>query len=168
MIKRTFSIWLFAIFAAGAGVQAMAEVSEGIKELIPETLVNAEGKEVSRESLAGKFVGIYFSAQWCPPCRGFTPKLVDFRNANKDEFEVVFVSSDQTPKAQEKYMKTYKMDWPAVPHGTEGVAKLKSHFNVRGIPYLAVLNPEGKVVSSTGRNDVEDSAGTALATWKKK
>jgi len=24
-----------------------------------------------------KFTAIYYSAHWCPPCRAFTPKLVD-------------------------------------------------------------------------------------------
>ena len=168
MIKKTLSVWLLAAFFTVPGLTAQAEVSEGLKELIPETLVNADGKQVSRESLAGKFVGVYFSAQWCPPCRAFTPKLVTFRNDNKDAFEVVFVSSDQSAKAQKKYMKAYKMDWPAVVHGSDGVDKLKSHFNVRGIPYLAILNPEGEVVSATGRNDIEESPDTALANWKKK
>ena len=32
----------------------------------------------AREAVAGKHVLIYFSAHWCPPCRGFTPKLVEF------------------------------------------------------------------------------------------
>ncbi len=33
------------------------------------------GKEsVSTATLASKkVIGIYFSAHWCPPCRGFTP-----------------------------------------------------------------------------------------------
>ena len=36
------------------------------------------------EALEGKkFVGFYFSAHWCPPCRGFTPVLKDF-------YEVIF------------------------------------------------------------------------------
>ena len=28
-------------------------------------------------------VGLYFSAHWCPPCRGFTPKLAEVYTAIK-------------------------------------------------------------------------------------
>ncbi|GET90400.1 tryparedoxin-like protein [Leishmania tarentolae] len=44
-----------------------------------------------------KYVLIYFSAHWCPPCQRFTPLLADFYNAHKDRygFEVLFVSSDR-------------------------------------------------------------------------
>ena len=50
------------------------------------------------DSLNGKdVVGLYFSAHWCPPCRGFTPKLA-FAYAEMislgKSFEIVFLSSD--------------------------------------------------------------------------
>ena len=41
-------------------------------------------------------VGLYFSAHWCPPCRGFTPKLTEVYTAIKGtdkSLEIVFVSS---------------------------------------------------------------------------
>ena len=43
-------------------------------------LIKADGtKKPSSEVFAGKdFICIYFSAHWCPPCRGFTPVLKDF------------------------------------------------------------------------------------------
>ncbi|KAG5490438.1 hypothetical protein JKF63_00558 [Porcisia hertigi] len=44
-----------------------------------------------------KYVLIYFSAHWCPPCQRFTPLLADFYDAHRDRygFEVLFVSSDR-------------------------------------------------------------------------
>ncbi len=38
-----------------------------------------DSKVKAREALAGKkIVAFYFSAHWCPPCRGFTPVLKKF------------------------------------------------------------------------------------------
>ncbi|KAJ8977012.1 hypothetical protein NQ317_018383 [Molorchus minor] len=43
--------------------------------------------------------GFYFSANWCPPCRAFTPQLAEtYRIIKKKEpgFEIIFVSSDRS------------------------------------------------------------------------
>ena len=44
------------------------------------SLIKADGtKKPSSEVFDGKdIICIYFSAHWCPPCRGFTPILKDF------------------------------------------------------------------------------------------
>ena len=41
-------------------------------------LLRKDGSRVSVDALRGKVVALYFSAHWCPPCRGFTPKLKEF------------------------------------------------------------------------------------------
>ena len=44
-------------------------------------------------------VGLYFSAHWCPPCRGFTPRLAKEYERMKGEgkkIEIVFISSDKS------------------------------------------------------------------------
>ena len=65
-----------------------------------EKVNSKNGQQQLSELLSGadlKYVGIYFSAHWCPPCRNFTPVLAEFYNAvnqNGKIFEVIFVSSD--------------------------------------------------------------------------
>ena len=64
-------------------------------------LVDKDGGSFrASERLAGKVKLLYFSAHWCPPCRGFTPELVKayakLKAAGRN-FEVVFISSDRDP-----------------------------------------------------------------------
>ena len=40
-------------------------------------LIAREGTKKVAELAGTKVVGLYFSAHWCPPCRGFTPKLAE-------------------------------------------------------------------------------------------
>ena len=59
-------------------------------------------------------MGIYFSAHWCPPCRGFTPKLVEWYNEQaSDKLEIVFVSSDRDQSSFDGYYG--EMPWACVP-----------------------------------------------------
>jgi thiol-disulfide isomerase/thioredoxin len=117
-----------------------------------EGLVTAEGKAVPIDSLKGKVVAVYFSAEWCPPCKAFTPKLVEFAEANKAKLAIVFVSSDRSPEAQSKYMTGYKMPWAATPHGSPAGQALGKEHGVRGIPTLLVFGKDGTLVSKNGRN----------------
>ena len=140
----------------------------GAVALFPEKLYNAKGEEVSRDELKDKIVGIYFSAHWCPPCRAFTPKLVEFRDKHKDDFEIVFVSSDKNEAAQMNYMKESKMKWLTVKYGSKGITDLKKRYQVRGIPKLVIVGPDGKTITEDGRGDVTRKAATTLDAWKKK
>ena len=54
-------------------------MSSPIEALLGAELTDAAGaKHATADKMADvEAVGIYFSAHWCPPCRGFTPKLVE-------------------------------------------------------------------------------------------
>ncbi len=136
------------------------------KVSLPEDLLNAAGKVVSSETLSGKYVGLYFSASWCPPCRTFTPKLVEFHKANKDKFEVLLVSADNSEKAKANYMKTYMMPWLAVKHQSIAANLLVKKMGVSGIPFLVILDPDGSVVTKDGRGDVDSMGSKAFLKWK--
>merc|ERR1712038_1935249 len=80
-------------------------IMESIKT---ETLIKADGlKVLGSQALAEKsIVCLYFSAHWCPPCRGFTPVLKDFyKEAKEQGVEIIFVSSDEDSNAMMSYMK---------------------------------------------------------------
>ena len=77
-----------------------------------ETLLKNGSQPVPVSELSSAdVIGLYFSAHWCGPCRGFTPVLskiyTDLKAAGK-AFEIVFVSADR----DEKSMKSYFEDMP--------------------------------------------------------
>ena len=117
---------------------------------------------VSTDTLAGKYVGLYFSAHWCPPCRGFTPKLSETYQivvAKGKPFEIVFVSSD---KSEGQFNDYYgEMPWAALPYADRAKKEeLSKKYKVQGIPTLVILNPEGEVVTLDGRDALgNDSEG---------
>lgn len=114
-------------------------------------LINASGKTVHGASVANaKYTLVYYSAAWCPPCRKFTPKLVNFYNnkKNNSNFELIFVSSDKNQASALKYMKDYKMKWPAVRHDKIGASGL-GKYSGRGIPSLVLFDKSGKVISQS-------------------
>merc|ERR1719164_224026 len=122
------------------------------------------------DALAGKVVGIYFSAHWCPPCRGFTPALAKTYETYKAkglDFEIVFASSDKDEKAFGEYFG--EMPWLSLPFADrERKEKLSSKFKVRGIPTLVILDTDGTTITTDGRSAVsEDPTGEAFP-WKPK
>ena len=136
--------------------------------LIPEKLLDVSGNFLSSDSLDQKYIGLYFSASWCGPCRKFTPKLVEFRNKFSDEFEVILIGGDGSSKAQANYMKKYSMPWYAMQNqSTE--AKFASRFcEVKSIPYLVILDQEGNIITKNGKSDLIKMGDQALEEWKNK
>lgn len=144
---RLLSLLAALIISAQAGAAEFNWSS-----VFKEGLVDAQGKSVPVSTLQGKVVAVYFSAEWCPPCKAFTPKLVEFAEANKAKLAVVFVSSDRSPEAQAKYMTGYKMPWAATPHGTASGKGLGQEHGVRGIPTLLVFDKDGSLATKNGRD----------------
>merc|ERR1712061_422912 len=100
----------------------------------------------------GKPIGLYFSAHWCPPCRGFTPKLAEWytKDLQKKGLEIVFVSSDRDEKAFNEYYA--EQPWTALPYTSRDLKnQLSKKFKVQGIPSFVILDADGKVITKDGR-----------------
>lgn len=121
-----------------------------------DTLVGKEGEVNTAEVLDGKVVGVYFSAHWCPPCRGFTPRLAQIYEdlkAKGKNFEIVFASSDKSEKEFLEYHA--EQPWLALPFANrDAKAKLSKKFKVGGIPTLVILDENGATLNKDGRSAV--------------
>jgi len=124
-------------------------------ELLGSTFIAQGGAHVGLEAVKDKILGLYFSAHWCPPCRGFTPELAKVYTkvkANHPNFELIFVSSDSDESAFKEYFET--MPWLALPYDKRQEKEaLSSLFEINGIPSLVIVQAnDGRVINKNARS----------------
>jgi nucleoredoxin len=128
----------------------------------------------TNEALAGKkVVGLYFSADWCGPCRKFTPELVAFynkmnsRKGRTNEFEIVWISRCRDFNSFGQYFT--HMNWLAMqPEDAQGALgqMLSNKYKVKGIPSLVLLDEIGNVITTDARNKLPlDKSGVGFP-WR--
>lgn len=143
---------IFKFLLTSAVLTLANSATADFAEDLAQTLVKRSGEDVvaaPADALEGKeYIAVYYSAHWCPPCRLFTPKLSKFYDETvkeHPEFEIVFVSSDRSPKAMAEYMNYAEMNFLAVEFSKARDTPLREHA-ARGIPYLILLDADGNVL----------------------
>ena len=119
------------------------------------------GQAISSET---KLLMLYFSMHNCPPCREFTPLLVELyneHNENDKVIEVVFLSGDQDQNLYNEYFG--EMPWLALPFKDARMKPAAKQFNVRGLPRLVVLNAKtGAVINADAVSIVTEQGPVIL------
>ncbi|MEM7145742.1 MAG: thioredoxin-like domain-containing protein [Verrucomicrobiota bacterium] len=162
-MKGRLVFLLLGLLVLGCGGQVidqdlLMDLPEGqtVSESLEGMMVRADGSEVVFEAGAEPdYFVFYFSASWCPPCRAYTPKLVDFyedHHAKGDgaSFEVILINEDNNQEEMLAYMREYGMDWVAMnfeDRGTRGVPLNPQ----RSFPALVIVDNAGNVVDDSAR-----------------
>ena len=90
---------------------------------------------------ANKFIGLFFSADWCPPCKHMLQPLKNFYtdvNLEQKTFEIILVSSDRTQEEWKRHHAT--MPWMSLPWDDQRANQLRAKFEILGVPALIILD----------------------------
>ena len=110
-----------------------------------------DGSELSLSDFKGKYVFLDFWASWCAPCRREIPYLKEALAYSGESDNIVVLSYSIDDEYE---------DWTGCIAGNELVHRNWVHistlkgwnsegiklFRVKGVPYTALIDPEGKVV----------------------
>ena len=110
-----------------------------------------DGEELSLSDFKGKYVFLDFWASWCAPCRREIPYLKEALAYSGESDNIVVLSYSIDDEYE---------DWTGCIAGNELVHRNWVHistlkgwnsegiklFSVKGVPYTALIDPEGKVV----------------------
>jgi nucleoredoxin len=144
-------------------------LSEVVKGM---TMIDNKGNKTTLAELQEQdmIIGLYFSAHWCPPCKGFTPELAKTYTKIKEagkKFEIIFVSSDRDQASFDEYHG--EMPWLALPFEERSLKnELSEAFDVSGIPSFHILGSDLKVINNDGRSAVSGDKDGVEFPWHPK
>ena len=131
-----------------ASLRDRNETSALVGKAAPDfALPSLDGQRVELADYRGrKKLVVSFWASWCGPCKMEMPALVDFYKQHRqdaDKFELVAISIDEERADAEDFATKQKLPFPVLfdPHSQAADA-----YGVEGIPFLFVIDENGKVV----------------------
>ena len=147
--------------------KALEDISESAvgKSFPRVTGINEAGDTVVIFSWTGRVTVIDFWASWCAPCREEMASLKRFYPDWRDKgVEIVSISLDNSLDAWQKACQEEQIPWISL-HNPQGFKKtgLVKMLGIRAIPFIVVIDKEGKIVAKgLRRNMLRDKIETLL------
>ena len=139
-----------------------------ITNLLTDSIQDNKGNTFKPESVIGnKIVSLFFSAHWCPPCKRFTPLLLNlYDHVNKDEkkWEIIFFSLDRNIDEYNQYFVT--LPFKGLSFNIKKAKKMARRFFISGIPALVMMNAGMEVLNLNARTHVEIDTKAEFFPWK--
>lgn len=128
------------------------------------SLPDPNGKMISLSSFKGKYVLVDFWAAWCRPCRMENPNVVEaFEKYKRKNFTVLGVSLDKDKDAWMQAISEDKLFWPQVSDLKFWQSAVVPLYNIEGIPFNVLLDPNGTVIAQGLRGkDLHDKLESIL------
>jgi thiol-disulfide isomerase/thioredoxin len=128
--------------------------------------VEAGSMEVEDYILEKPYLLLYFSAEWCPPCRRFSPLLSDFALKNADDLNVLFCSHDSSEQSMQSFAKG--KHFGVLPFQHPSLQTLNQVLGITMLPSVIVIDSKtGKTITTWGRACVQYNGQQCVEGWKR-
>ncbi|WP_299116453.1 TlpA disulfide reductase family protein [uncultured Winogradskyella sp.] len=118
------------------------------------TMPNENGELTKLSDFEGKLILLDFWASWCSPCIKEYPALRKaYSKFNKDGFEIVSVSEDQTKEIWLKSIEKNELNWVNLWQDNGGKADPYLIYGINGIPDNFLINEKGIIVARNLRGE---------------
>lgn len=132
------------------------------------SMTNEKGKLIKLSDFEGKLLLLDFWASYCGPCIAEYPALREaYSKFNKDGFEIVSISEDQTKESWLKAIENNEMNWinlwqkdgnKAAPYLIYGINGIPDNFLIDKNGIIVARNLRGKNLISEIQKNLENKA----------
>lgn len=129
-------------------------IPDELWDLSLQVVNHPQGKEtITLSEYKDKLIILDFWATWCVPCIRNFPKLRDIQNEFGDQIKILAVTQEST-EIINKFFETGAGKEYRYVHSVIDDRVLSAYFPHMGVPHIAWIAPNGKVLNTTRAEDI--------------